>query len=48
MSSVERAKQIDPVAGESGGKIQLVLPDGTVKEVPSGTTGLASQRTRSP
>src|SRR5512143_1255588 len=40
MSSVESAKQTDPVAGD-GGKIRLTLPDGTVKEVPVGTTGRA-------
>jgi threonyl-tRNA synthetase len=40
MSLVESAKQGVAAAGE-GGKIRLTLPDGTVKEVPYGTTGRA-------
>jgi len=40
MSSVESAKQIDPVTGD-GGNIRLTLPDGSVRDVPSGTTGRA-------
>jgi len=40
MSSVESAKQIDPAAGD-GGNIRLTLPDGSVRDVPSGTTGRA-------
>src|SRR5512140_3548722 len=40
MSSVGSANGIDQAAGE-GGNIRLTLPDGTVKEVPVGTTGRA-------
>src|ERR1035441_9062625 len=40
MSSVESANRAEAGAGE-GGKIRLTLPDGTVKEVPTGTTGRA-------
>src|SRR5664279_1892273 len=38
MSSVDSAKQS---AAVESGNIRLTLPDGTVKEVPSGTTGRA-------
>ncbi|MGZ6987729.1 MAG: threonine--tRNA ligase [Thermoanaerobaculia bacterium] len=38
---MESASQIDPAAGKSGENIRLTLPDGTVKEVPFGTTGRA-------
>ena len=41
MSSVESAKQIDPASGGNGGNIRLTLPDGSVRDVPSGTTGRA-------
>jgi threonyl-tRNA synthetase len=41
MSSVGSANRIDPAAGEGGRNIRLTLPDGTVKEVPAGTTGRA-------
>ena len=40
MSSVESASPLERAAGE-GGLIRLTLPDGTVKEVPFGTTGRA-------
>ncbi len=40
MSSVGSANGIDQAAGE-GGKIRLTLPDGSVREVPVGTTGRA-------
>src|SRR5512141_1065859 len=41
MSSVASSNRIDPAVGEGGGNIRLTLPDGTVKEVPLGTTGRA-------
>jgi threonyl-tRNA synthetase len=41
MSSVESAKRIDSAASGGGGNIRLTLPDGSVREVPSGTTGRA-------